>query len=86
MKINILKICESQKKIIRLNTNMIFVNSNIDKLKLKLSLFFDKNDFLSVADFKNLTNTSRKHAVPLLEYFDKIKFTYREGNNRKKVK
>ena len=31
--INILKICESQKKIIRLNTNMIFVNSNIDKLK-----------------------------------------------------
>jgi selenocysteine-specific elongation factor len=41
---------------------------------------------MSITDFKNIVNTSRKYAVPLLEYFDKIKITYRDGNNRKLVK
>ena len=41
---------------------------------------------MSVNDFKNLAKTSRKYAVPLLEFFDKNKITYRDGNNRKMVK
>ena len=38
---------------------------------------------MSVSEFKAITGTSRKYAVPLLEYFDKLKITYRDGNNRK---
>ena len=32
---------------------------------------------------KEITNTSRKYAVPLLEFLDKQKITYRIGNERK---
>ena len=48
--------------------------------------YFEKNTTLSVKDFKELTYTSRKYAVPLLEYLDKEKITYRLGNERKKFK
>ena len=36
-----------------------------------------------MAQFKDIANTSRKYAVPLLEYFDKQKITFRDGNERK---
>ena len=38
---------------------------------------------ISISEFKELTNLTRKFSVPLLEYFDKIKFTYRCGDLRK---
>ena len=41
---------------------------------------------MSVTDFKEIAETSRKYAVPLLEFFDKNKITYRDGNHRKLVK
>jgi len=37
---------------------------------------------LGVPDFKDLTNVSRKYAIPILEYFDRIRVTRRSGNSR----
>ena len=38
---------------------------------------------MTISDFKNIANTSRKYAVPLLEYLDKKNITYREDNYRR---
>ena len=38
---------------------------------------------MSVTDFNNIIGFSRKYAVPLLEFLDKNKITYRIDNNRK---
>ena len=38
---------------------------------------------LNIQQFKSMFNTTRKYAVPLLEYLDKQKITYRFGNERK---
>jgi hypothetical protein len=32
--------------------------------------------------FRDALNVSRKFAVPLVDYLDKIRFTVRSGNNR----
>ncbi|MCW5934660.1 MAG: selenocysteine-specific translation elongation factor [Fimbriimonadia bacterium] len=37
---------------------------------------------MTAAEFRDLTQSSRKYAVPLLEYFDKIGFTTRQGDAR----
>ena len=37
---------------------------------------------LSVPEFKKLTGTSRKHAIPLLEYLDRLRVTRRVGDAR----
>ena len=34
-------------------------------------------------DFKEMNNLTRKFAIPVLEYLDKINFTYRFGDKRK---
>ena len=66
--------------------DLIFTNENFIKLKNKVEIYFADKQEMSVSDFKELANTSRKYAVPLLEYFDKKKITYREGNSRKLLK
>ena len=81
--LNMLKICESDELIIRISQNIYITKENINILKNKLLDFFKNKNSLSVSDFKKIINTSRKYAIPILEYFDKIKFTYRDNNERK---
>ena len=42
----------------------------------------EKNESLTVADLRDRVNTSRKYALPLLEYLDEIGFTQRVGDKR----
>ena len=73
----------SDKAIIILDATLLFTQNNIDLLIVTIKKYFLKNEFLNIKAFKELTNTSRKFAVPLLEYLDKINITYRIGNERK---
>ena len=73
----------SDKTIIMLNGTLLFTQENIDLLINTIRKYFVKNQSLDIKTFKELTNTSRKFAVPLLEYLDKMNITYRVGNERK---
>ena len=83
--IRLIKLCESEKLIIRINQGMFITNKNISFLKTELRNFFKINNSLKVSDLKDLIGVSRKYAIPILEYLDKIQFTYREGNERKLI-
>ena len=82
----LLIIAEQQGKLLRINGNLMFTQTNFLKLQKKVAQHFTNHSEMSVSEFKELAETSRKYAVPLLEYFDKKKITYREGNSRKLVK
>ena len=82
----LLIIAEQQGKLLRINGNLMFTQTNFLKLQKKVAQHFTNHSEMSVSDFKKLAETSRKYAVPLLEYLDKKKITYREGNARKLVK
>ncbi len=56
----------------------------IEDSKRKLNHYFNEEKELSVGDFRDLMGTSRKNAIAILEYFDEVKFTHREGNVRTK--
>ncbi len=81
----LLNIAEQRGDVLRLDENLMFTRSNFSSLQEKVVNFFDNEAELSVSQFKDLADTSRKYAVPLLEYFDKQKITYRDGNSRKLV-
>jgi selenocysteine-specific elongation factor len=78
---SILKIAEDDLVVI--NSNIFFTKNNYDKLLDKIGKFFKMKDTLSISEFKDITKSSRKYVVPLLEYLDKNKITYRVGNERK---
>ena len=79
----LLYIEKSNNNIIIINGEIIFTVKNYNKMLDDLKIYFKNNDSLSIGDFKKIINSSRKYAVPLLEYLDKQKITYRIGNERK---
>ena len=78
--------CESEKLLVRINQGIFITNKNLLSLKQTLNVFFETNKSLKVSDLKDLIGVSRKYAIPILEYLDKVQFTYRDGNERKLVK
>ncbi len=82
----LLDIAEQQGKIIRLAGRLMFTRENFDRLKKEVLDYFKTNEVLNVADFKDMAETSRKYAMPLLEYFDKLKITYRVPEGRKRAR
>jgi len=81
----VLNVAEQQGKLLRIDGKLMFTQKNFIILREKVKQFFSNHPEMSVSEFKELAHTSRKYAVPLLEYFDKKKITYREGNTRKLV-
>ena len=81
---SIFSLLEQQQKIIKLN-DFIINYDKVNSIRKIILKHFTNHGSLSIIEFKGLTNLSRKYSVPLLEYFDKIKFTYRTGNERKLV-
>ena len=77
----ILKILDDD--LIVINGNIFFTKTNYNKLLNKIDEHFHIKETLNIAEFKNITNSSRKYVVPLLEFLDKNKITYRIGNERK---
>lgn len=44
--------------------------------------YFQKEEYLTLAGFRDLLNVSRKYALLILEYWDRIKITRKVGDNR----
>ncbi len=81
----LLNIAEQKGEVLRLDGSLMFTKQNYEILISQVKKYFNSNTELSVPEFKELAGTSRKYAVPLLEYLDKQKITYRDGNSRKLV-
>ena len=59
-----------------------YTPEQIDRAIERLREHFTKNSFITVIEFKELLDITRKHAVELLEYFDTQHLTVREDNKR----
>ncbi len=55
------------------------VNEALDKLE---KYFADGNKFIKLAEFKNLLGCGRRLCIELLEYFDAVRVTVRNGDER----
>ena len=82
--LQILYILKDKEKIIQIDSDLWIHRNCYNDLLILLISFFDKNKNLSISEFKSLTSTTRKNAIPLLEYCDKSDLTIRENNNRTK--
>ena len=81
----LLEVGEARGEIIRLTGTLLFTYQNFDLLKTDVVNFLKLKGSMSVSEFKDMAGTTRKYAVPLLEYFDKNRVTFRDGNTRKLV-
>ena len=74
---------ETEDEIIKIESNIFISSEKLHAIKSSIYDFLDKNDSISVPKFKEINQLTRKFAIPVLEYLDKINYTYRFGNERK---
>lgn len=79
---NLFSLLVEQKTLVEVEKGLYFHARALEELKGLVAGFIKEKGAITVADLRDLVNTSRKYAVPLLEYLDKIHFTRREGDRR----
>ena len=80
----ILYALKKKKKLIEITANCWIHISTLKIIKNILKEHFIKKDEIAISEFKKMTSTSRKYAIPLLEFLDRTQLTERKGNNRVK--
>jgi selenocysteine-specific elongation factor len=79
----ILKIMAKEGVLVRIKDSIYISKSNHAKMIEKLKGFYAKKAEMTVGEFRDILNTSRKYALPFLEYLDSNRITIRVGDVRK---
>ncbi len=69
--------------LVRIKEGTVFHREALEGLKLRIWNYRRSSETIDIAAFKDLTGTTRKHAIPLLEHLDSIHVTRRDGNQRR---
>lgn len=69
-------------KLVRVSEDLWYAAEHLEAIEKAVREWFRANDTLDIAAMKSITNLSRKHMIPLLEYFDAQKITLRTGDAR----
>lgn len=80
---DILKLMQKEGKLTRINDSLYLTVGYHNRMISLLRDFFSKKPQMTVAEFRDLLGTTRKYAIPFLEYLDSNKITLRVGEVRK---
>ena len=72
-----------QGLLIKVKEDMYFHCACLEDMKSKLLDFFAGLEEITTPQFKELTQTTRKYTIPLLEFLDATRFTIRVGDVRR---
>lgn len=78
----ILELLQRDGEIVKVKDDLLFFKDAIQEIQLKVFDYLKTNETINAGKFKELTGLSRKYAIPLLEYFDRIQLTVRVGDER----
>ncbi|HWI53402.1 MAG TPA: selenocysteine-specific translation elongation factor [Symbiobacteriaceae bacterium] len=71
-----------QGQVVRVGEDMIIAAPVLEEAARRTREFLKANGKIGVSDFRDLLGTSRKYALPLLEWMDEQKITRRAGDER----
>jgi selenocysteine-specific elongation factor len=69
-------------RLVQVRSGLLFHTLALEELKDRLLHFRNQNETIDIATFKELSGTTRKNAIPLLEYLDAQHVTCRRGSER----
>lgn len=79
----VLKLLQNEGVLTKIKEGLYFATPAVEELKKRTRSWFESHDDLNPADFKEISGgLSRKYIIPLLEFFDKERFTVRVGDKR----
>lgn len=82
---DILKLMHIEGAAARINDSLYMSRKHYDRMLGMLKEFFSNKHEMTVAEFRDLLGTTRKYALPYLEYLDSNNITLRVGDVRKSL-
>jgi selenocysteine-specific elongation factor len=79
----ILQVLADSNELVRMDEGVLFHRDLLERARIKILPFMLEKKETTVSELRQLLGTSRKYAVPLVEYLDKIGFTERDGDKRR---
>jgi len=79
---DLLNLLVSQKKVVKLTEDIVFSAAAYDRAVETLVNYIKAKGKVTVGEVRDMFVTSRKYALALLEYLDRIKLTRRVGDDR----
>lgn len=71
-----------KEEIVNLKEDIYILKETYEKTIIILKGYLDKNETITVSQYRDLLNTNRKLSIALLEHFDEIKITKRVEDKR----
>jgi selenocysteine-specific elongation factor len=78
----VLRVLERQQLVVRVSADLYLLRESIDEVARTLRNELTEGDEITPAMFRDRFNTTRKYAIPLLEYLDMAGVTVRIGSRR----
>lgn len=79
----VFKVLLDEGRLVKVKEEMYYARAPLDAVIERTRTFFAEREEMTPQDFREVSQLSRKYAIPLLEYFDKEKLTVRVGDNRR---
>jgi selenocysteine-specific elongation factor len=79
---DLLKLLADEGRTVRINDSLHLDKEVIGTIRADLKTYLEEKKEITMAEFRDIAKTSRKFAVPLMEYFDSQKLTQRVGDKR----
>ena len=81
----IIELLQNQELTIKCG-DVVFTTQAIKNAEKQIIAYLNKNQTITLAEVRDLLNTSRKYALPILSYLDSRKITKRQGDIRVLIK
>ena len=79
---DLMKLLADEGRTVRINDSLHLDREILEKVREDLKKHLTEKKEITMAEFRDLAKTSRKYAVPIMEYFDSQKLTQRIGDKR----
>ncbi|MCG0238118.1 MAG: selenocysteine-specific translation elongation factor [Firmicutes bacterium] len=73
---------QEKGRVVRLASDFVIHAEHLAEARERVRAFLQAHGRMTVAEFRDLLQTSRKYALPLLEHFDTARWTRRVGDDR----
>lgn len=82
---DVLNILMDEEKIVKINEEMYTLKCLMDKAEIVVREKLQQDNLITISQLRDALNTSRKSAKPILEYFDNMKITRKNGAESERV-
>jgi selenocysteine-specific elongation factor len=79
---DLFKLLAEEGRTVRINDSLHVSREVVETIRAELKKYLEEKKEITMAEFRDIAKTSRKFAVPIMEYFDSQKLTQRVGDKR----